>query len=184
MSVIRCRECFLEWLLEDFDMRLTQWKFLGLIVFVALLSLRCAAPTRLPSIERLTEVEVEGASPLIITVADIEKRPLRTDELSPPSTAGFFWEYRVRITNPSDIGYRLDRLRLTVQNLWGKSWPGDQPLNFRVKEGGEEEVVVRARLASSSPEDTPSLTGIEALTFLGQRDDGQPIIFTVRVPLE
>ena len=158
-------------------------KFLGLIVFVALFSLRCAAPTKRPPIERLTEVEVEGASPLIITVADVEKRPLRADELSPPSRAGFFWEYRVRIANPSDIGYRLDHLHLTVQNLWGKSWPGDQPLNFRVKEGGEEEVVVRARLASSSPEDTPGLTGIEALTFLGQRDDGQPIIFTVRVPL-
>ncbi len=164
-------------------MGLTQWKLLGWALLLGLLSVRCAAPTKHPPIERLTEVEVEGASPLIIKVADIEKRPLRADELSPPSRAGFFWEYRVRIANPSDIGYRLDRLHLTVQNLWGKSWPGDQPLNFRVKEGGEEEVVVRTRLASSSPEDTPGLTGIEALTFLGHRDDGQPISFTVRVPL-
>ena len=165
-------------------MRHPYWKVLGLIVFVALVSLRCAAPTRLPTLERLPEVEVEGASPLIVKVTNMERRPLRTDELLPPSSAGFIWEYRVRIANPIDIGFRLDRLRLTVQNLWGKSWPGDQPLNFRVKEGGQEEVVVQARLASSSPEDTPSLTGIEALTFLGQRDDGQPISFTVRVPLD
>jgi hypothetical protein len=164
-------------------MRHPYWKVLGLIVFVALVSLRCAGPTSLPPLARLPEVEVEGASPLIVKVTNMERRPLRTDELPPPSRAGFSWEYRVRIANPSDIGFRLDRLRLTVQNLWGKSWPGDQPLNFRVKEGGQEEVVVQARLASSSPEDTPSLTGIEALTFLGQRDDGQPISFTVRVPL-
>ena len=164
-------------------MRHPYWKVLGLTVFVALLSLRCAAPARLPTLERLREVEVEGASPLIVKVTNMERRPLRADELPPPSTAGFFWEYRVRIANPIDIGFRLDRLRLTVQNLWGKSWPGDQPLNFRVKEGGQEEVMVQARLASSSPEDTPSLTGIETLTFLGQRDDGQPISFTVRVPL-
>ena len=164
-------------------MRHPYWKVLGLIVFVALLSLRCAGPTSLPPLERLPEVEVEGASPLIVKVTNMERRPLRTDELPPPSRAGFFWEYRVRIANPIDIGFRLDRLRLTVQNLWGKSWPGDQPLNLRVKEGGQEEVVVQARLASSSPEDTPNLTGIETLTFLGQRDDGQPISFTVRVPL-
>jgi len=164
-------------------MRHPYWKVLGLIVFVALVSLRCAGPTSLPPLARLPEVEVEGASPLIVKVTNMERRPLRTDELPPPSRAGFSWEYRVRIVNPSDIGFRLDRLRLTVQNLWGKSWPQDQPLNFRVKEGGQEEVVVQARLASSSPEDTPSLTGIEALTFLGQRDDGQPISFTVRVPL-
>src|SRR3972149_1491399 len=165
-------------------MRHPYWKVLGLIVFVALLSLRCAGSTSLPPLERLPGVEVEGASPLIVKVTNMERRPLRAEELSPPSTAGFSWEYRGRIANPSDIGFRLDRLRLTVQNLWGKSWPGDQPLKFRVKEGGQEEVVVQARLASSSPEDTPSLTGIEALTFLGQRDDGQPISFTVRVPLD
>jgi hypothetical protein len=156
---------------------------LGLIVFVALVSLGCAGPTRVAPLGRLPDVEVEGASPLIVKVTNMERRVLRPEELPPPSTAGFSWQYRVKIANPIDIGFRLDRLHVTVQNLWGKSWPGDQPLNFRVKQGGQEEVVVQAQLASSSPEDTPSLTGIETLTFLGQRDDGQPISFTVRVPL-
>jgi hypothetical protein len=164
-------------------MRHPYWKVLGPTVLAALVSLGCAGPTSPPRLERLPEVEVEGASPLIVKVTNMERRVLRTEELPPPSTAGFSWQYRVKIANPIDIGFRLDRLHVTVQNLWGKSWPGDQPLNFRVKEGGEEEVMVRARLASSSPEDTPGLTGIEALTFLGHRDDGQPVTFTVRVPL-
>jgi hypothetical protein len=165
------------------SMRHLHWKGLGAVVLVALVGLRCAGPTSPRPLERLPEVEVEGASPLVVKVTNMERRVLRTEELPPPSTIGFSWEYRVKIANPIDIGFRLDRLHVTVQNLWGKSWPGDQPLNFRVKQGGQEEVVVQARLASTSPEDTPSLTGIETLTFLGQRDDGQPISFTVRVPL-
>ncbi len=165
-------------------MRHTQWRLFGLALFLALVGLRCAPPRRVPSLVKPTQVEVEGAKPLIIKVTQMQKRDLRPGELAAPVKAGFLWEYRVRVINPSDVGVSLDRLHLNVQNLWGESWPGDQPLNLRVEGWGEEEVSVQARLATSDPQDQASLTGIETLTFLGRGDDGRPMSFTVRVPLD
>ena len=128
-------------------------------------------------------VEVEGASPLIVTVTGMEKRPLRPEELDSPVKGGFLWDYRVKIENPTDTGVRLDHLGLNVKNRWGETWPGDQPLNLRIEGGSEAEVSVQARLASSDPSIEPGVTGLEILTFLGERDDGGPVSFTVRVPL-
>ncbi|MFQ5881521.1 MAG: hypothetical protein ACE5I9_03455 [Candidatus Methylomirabilales bacterium] len=165
-------------------MRHTKWKPLGLALFLALLGLQCAPPRKFPSLVKPTQVEVQGARPLVVKVTDMQKRPLRPDELTPPAKAGFFWEYRVKVANPNDMGVTLDRLRLTVQNLWGESWPRNQPLNLALKDWSEVEISVQAQLASSGPHDQASLTGIETLTFLGRRDDGTPVSFTVRVPLD
>ncbi|MFQ5803046.1 MAG: hypothetical protein ACE5JQ_09150 [Candidatus Methylomirabilales bacterium] len=165
-------------------MRHPAWKVFGLTLFLALLSLRCAPPKRIPSLVKPTQVEVEGAGPLIVTVTGMQKRPLRIREMAPPATGGFLWEYQVKIANPTNTGITLVRLRMTVQNLWGESWPGDQPLNLRMEAGSERQVLLQARLASSNPQIEPGVTGVETLTFLGHRDDGQPISFTVRVPLD
>jgi hypothetical protein len=165
-------------------MRYRYWKVLGTALGIAWVSLGCAAPKRVPALEKLRQVEVEGASPLIIQVTDMEKRPLRAEELSPPTRGGFLWEYRVRIVNSSEMGVTLEHLHLTVQNLWGGNWPGDHPLNLKVKGWSEGQVLAQAQLASTDPQDTAGLTGIEVLTFLGRRDDGKPISFTVRVPLD
>lgn len=164
-------------------MRHPKWQFLGLVVIIGLLSVRCGPSKKIPPLVKTADVEVENAAPLTVRVTDVWKRPLRSEELKPTDKAGFLWQYKVRIANPSGVGINLDRLRLNVQNLWGSSWPGDQPLNLRIKGGGEEQISVSARLGSSDPEDLASLTGFETLTFLGQRDDGKAISFTVRVPL-
>jgi hypothetical protein len=160
------------------------WKVIGLAVFAAALTIRCAAPEKVPSVVKPGRAEVEGASPLVVTVTETRKRPLRAEELTPPSTGGFLWEYEVKIANPTNTGLTLDRIRMTVQNLWGESWPGDRPLNVRVDAGRERKVSFEARLASSNPQVEPSVTGVETVTFLGQDDDGQPISFTIRVPLD
>lgn len=165
-------------------MRHPKWKFAGLALFIAFLGLRCAGPTKIPSVAKPAQVEVEGEGPLLVKVTDVWKRALRPEELTPPTKAGFIWDYKVRIANRSSTGISLDRLRLTVQNLWGQSWPGDQPLNVKVRVGDEEQISVHGRLASTDPNDLASLTGVETLTFLGRRDDGNPITFTVRVPLD
>lgn len=164
-------------------MRDPRWKLIGLALLVALPSLQCAAPRDVPSVVKPRVVEVEGASPLTVKVTELEKRRLPTEELTLQMREGFLWEFRVTITNPSDMGVNLDQLRLTVQNLWGRSWPGDQPLKLKVESGGEAQVSVHARLASSDPNDLASLTGLQTLTFLGRRDDGTPVSFTIRVPL-
>lgn len=156
----------------------------GVTIFLALLSVRCAGPRQLPALAKPAGVEVEGAAPLMVKVSGMEKRPLRAEELSPPTAAGFLWEYRVTITNPTGTAVTLDRLRLTVQNLWGGSWPGDQPVNLTVHGGNDGQVTVQARLASSDPTDRPGLSGVETVTFLGRRADGTPISFTLRVPLD
>ncbi len=166
-------------------MRYPSWKVkvLGLALLVALPTLRCAAPREAPTVEKPRVVEVEGASPLTVKVTELEKRRLTAEELTVQMRDGFRWEFRVKIANPSDMGVSLDRLRLTVQNLWGRSWPGDQPLKLKIERGGEAEVSVHARLASSDPNDLASLTGVQTLTFLGRRDDGKSMSITVRVPL-
>lgn len=164
-------------------MRQPKWKLLGVALLVAVFSIRCGAPRRVPSVEKPTEVEVEGAGPLVVRVTDVWKRPLRPDELAPTDTIGFLWEYKVRIANQSNLGVSLNRMRLNVQNLWGRSFPGDQPLNLRIESWGEEQVSVEARLGSSDPDSLETFTGVETLTFLGRREDGEPISFTVRVPL-
>lgn len=165
-------------------MRHLTWQLTGCAFFVALLSVRCAAPERVPLVVKPTQAEVEGASPLIITVTRMHKRPLRPEELTPPAKGGFLWEYHVTIENPTDMTVRLDRVRLSVQNIWGESWPGDQPLNLQIRGGSEGQVPVQARLASSDPKVEWGVTGVETLTFLGQREDGRPISFTIRVPLD
>ena len=165
-------------------MRHPAWKCFGLTLFFALLSLRCAPPKRVPSIVKPSQVEAEGASPLLVQVTGMRKRPLRSGELVPPAKGGSLWEYQVKIANPTDTGVTLDHLRMTIQNLWGESWPGDQPLNLRIEGGGEGEVSVKAKLASSDPQTEAGVTGVEVLTFLGQRDDRKPVSFTVRVPLD
>ncbi|MFQ5847290.1 MAG: hypothetical protein ACE5IQ_06385 [Candidatus Methylomirabilales bacterium] len=165
-------------------MRDPRWKVFGLALLVALSGLRCAAPRQVPSVVKPRVVEVEGADPLLVKVTEMEKRHLRTQELASPMKEGFRWEFRVKIANPRLTGVSLDRLRLTVQNLWGRSWPGDQPLNVRVEGGSEAQVLVHGQLASSNPQDAPSLTGVETLMFLGRHDDGAPVSFTVRIPLD
>ncbi len=165
-------------------MRHPAWKFFGLTLFFALVGLRCAPPKRIPSIVKPSRVEAEGASPLLVKVTGMRKRSLRSEELVPPAKGGSLWEYQVKIANPTDTGVTLDHLRMTIQNLWGESWPGDQPLNLRIEGGSEREVSLQARLASSAPDIEEGVTGVEVLTFLGQRDDGKPVGFTVRVPLD
>jgi hypothetical protein len=165
-------------------MRHLAFKFFGLTLFLALLSLRCAPPKKIHSVVKPAEIEVEGAGPLVVAVTGMRKRPLMSRELGPPATGGFLWEYRVKIANPTDIGITLVRLRITVQNLEGKSWPGDQPLNVRVEAEGEQQVSLEARLASWDPQSKPGVTGVQTSTFLGHHDDGQPITLTVRVPLD
>lgn len=165
-------------------MRHLAFKFFGLTLFLALLSLRCAPPKEIHSVVKPAEVEVKGAGPLVVTVTGMQKRPLMSRELAPPATGGFLWEYQVKIANPTDTGITLVRLRITVQNLLGESWPGDQPLNLRVEAGSEQQVLLQARLASSDPQSKPGVTGVETSTFLGHHDDGQPISLTVRVPLD
>lgn len=165
-------------------MRHPAWQFFGLTLFLALLSLRCAPPKRVPTIVKPSEVEVRGASPLLVQVTGMRKRPLRPEELVPPAKGGFLWEYQVKIANPTDTGVTLDHLRMTIQDLWGESWPGDQPLNLRIEGGSEGKVSLQAKLASSNPQAEAGVTGVEILTFLGQRDDDKPVSFTVRVPLD
>ncbi len=164
-------------------MRHTKWQLIVLALVLAFVSVRCGPSKRTPSVVRPTDVQVEGAESLAVRVTDVWKRPLRPEELNPTDKAGFLWEYKVQIANQSDVGVNLDRLRLNVQNLWGDSWPVDQPLNLRIKGWGEEQISVKARLGSSEPNTLPSLTGVETLTFAGRRDDGKAISFTVRVPL-
>lgn len=164
-------------------MRHPQWKLMVLLLFVTLLSVECGPSKKVPSLTKPPDIQVEGAAPLVVRVSDVWKRPLRPEELSPTDKAGFLWEYKVTIANQSSVGVNLDRLRLNVQNLWENSWPGDQPMNLRVPPGGEQRVSVDARLGSSDPGDPASLTGVEILTFVGRRDDGEPVSFTVRVPL-
>ena len=161
----------------------THWKFFSLALLVALIALRCAPPKKLP-LFRPTQVEVEGAGPLVVTVADMQKRPLSPGELTATDKAGFFWEYRVRVANPTNVTVRLERLHLKVHNLWGARWEEDQPLNVRVDGGGQEEILVQARLATSDPTDRPGLKGVETLTFWGRDDNGRPVSFLVRVPLD
>jgi hypothetical protein len=165
-------------------MRHPDGKRFAVVLILALLGIRCAGPRPLPALEKPTRVHVEEVGPLIVKVSDVAKHPLPVEELAAPTTAGFLWEYRITISNPTATAVSLDRLRLTVQNLWGKSWPADQPLNLTVPGGSEGQVVVRARLASSDPQDRHALSGVETVTFLGRRADGAPIAFTVRVPLD
>lgn len=161
-----------------------QWKFLGLALILAFVGLRCAPPKRVPSVAKPTQVEVEGAKPLVVSVAEMKKRPLHPDELTPFAKAGSLWEYQVKLENPSDVGVSLDRLHITVQNLWGTSWDEDQPLNVQLAEASEREISVQGRLTTSNPQDRASLTGVQTLTFSGRDDDGGSIRFTVRVPLD
>ncbi|MFQ5656496.1 MAG: hypothetical protein ACE5G5_03070 [Candidatus Methylomirabilales bacterium] len=165
-------------------MRHIQWKLWGVALFLALVGLRCAPPKRVPSLVKPTQVEVEGAKPLIVSMTRMRKRPLRPGELTPFAKAGSLWEYQVTLENPSEVGVNLDRLLLTVQNLWGASWGEDQPLNLRLEEGSERKVAVQARLTTTDPQDRSSLTGVQTLNFLGRDDDGGSINFTVRVPLD
>jgi hypothetical protein len=165
-------------------MRLTQWKFLGVALLLGLVGVQCAPAIKTPTLRKPPQVEVEGAGELKVSVTDMRKRPLRPEELSPSVGTGYLWEYRVKISNPTGPGIALDRLRLTVQNLWGRSWPGDQPLNLTIEPKGMSEVMVQARLSTSDPEDQAGLTGIEVLTFLGRTDNGSPLSFTLRVPLD
>jgi len=159
-------------------------KIFGVVMLFALLGVQCAAPRgRVPSVVKPAEVEVRGADPLIVMVTGMQKRPLRPEELVPPTTGGFLWEYRVLIANPTATPVTFDHLRMTVQNLWGDTWPGDQPLNLRITGGDEAEIPVEARMASSNPRVEPGVTGLEILTFLGEHD-GQPISITIRVPLD
>lgn len=164
-------------------MRHIQWKFLGLALFLAFVGLRCAPPKRVPSVVKPTQVKVEGVKPLVVSVTEMQKRPLRPDELTPFAKAGSLWEYQVKVENPSDVGVDLGLLHITVQNLWGESWDEDKPLNVRLEEGSERDVSVQARLTTSNPQDRASLTGVQTLTFSGRDDDGGSIRFTVRVPL-
>jgi hypothetical protein len=164
-------------------MRHPTWKFVGLALFVALLSVRCGAPKRVPPDVKSTNVEVEGAEPLMVKVTDVWKRPLRPEELNPTDTTGFLWQYQIKIANQSGMGVNLQRLHLDVRNLRGATWPKDQVLNLRVEGWSEGEVSVEGRLGASDPGALASLTGFETLTFSGQRDDGEPISFTVQVPL-
>ena len=164
-------------------MRDPAWKIFGVVLFVALLGVQCTPRGRVPPVVKPAQVEVTRESPLIVTVTGMQKRPLQPEELVPPTRGGFLWEYRVKIANPTATPVNLDRLRMTVQNLWGETWPGDQPLNLRIEGGSEVEIPVEARIASSDPRIEPGVTGLEILTFLGDRD-GEPISFTVRVPLD
>jgi hypothetical protein len=164
-------------------MRHPKWQFVGLVLFVALLSVRCGPSKRVPALVKPSDVEIQGAEPLKITVTDVWKRPLRPEELQPTDKAGFLWEYKVKIANQGNAGVSLELLRLNVENLWGQSWREDHPLNLNVKRRAEEQISVAGRLGSSDPEALPGLTGVETLTFLGRSDDGNPISFTVRVPL-
>lgn len=164
-------------------MRHLMWQFLGLLLCVALLGVGCGPSKRVPSLVKPSDVEVEGAEPLKVTVTDVWKRPLRPEELEPTDKAGYLWEFNVKIANQSNVGVTLELLRLNVQNLWGNGWRKDKPLNLSVRGGAEAEVSVKGRLGSSDPNALPGLTGVETLTLLGRFDDGEPINFTVRVPL-
>jgi hypothetical protein len=164
-------------------MRHQKWQFVGVVLVVALLSVQCGPSKRVPSLVKPSDVEIHGADSLKITVTDVWKRPLRSEELQPTDKAGFLWEYKVKIANQGSAGVSLELLRLNVQNLWGHSWREDQPLNLNIKTRAEEEISVVGRLGSSDPEALPGLTGVETLTFLGRSDDGNPVSFTVRVPL-
>lgn len=164
-------------------MRHRKWQFVGVVLFVAVLSVRCGPSTRVPSLVKPSDVEIQGADSLKITVTDVWKRPLRPEELQPTDKAGFMWQYKVKITNQGDRGVTLELLRDNVQNLWGQGWREDKPLNLNIQRRAEAEISGEARLGSSDPEALPGLTGVETLTFLGRSDDGDPVTFTVRVPL-
>lgn len=164
-------------------MRHPKWQFVGVVLVVALLSVRCGPSKRVPSVVKPSDVEIQGADSLKITVTDVWKRPLRPEELQPTDAAGFLWQYKVKIANQGDVGVTLELLRDNVQNLWGQGWREDKPLNLSVRRRAEAEISGEARLGSSDANAPPGLTGVETLTFLGRSDDGDPISFTVRVPL-
>lgn len=165
-------------------MRPAQWKFLGVALVLGLAGVQCAPAIKTPTLRKPPQVEVEGAGDLKVSVTDMRKRPLKAEELGPLVKAGYLWEYRVRVSNPTGPGLTLDRLRLNVQNLWGRSWPGDRPLKVTIEPQGTGEAAIEARLSTSDPEDPASLTGIQTLTFLGRTDIGMPVSFTLRVPLD
>ncbi len=165
-------------------MRHTKWKFLGVVLVLGLVGVQCAPGIKTPTLRKPPQVEVEGVGELKVSVTDMRKRPLQPEELGPFGRAGYLWEYRVRISNPTGTGIALDRLRLNVQNLWGRSWPGDRPVSLKIEPKGTDEATIQARLSTSDPEDQASLTGIQSLIFLGRTDNGSPVSFTLRVPLD
>lgn len=141
----------------------------------------CTIPSPLPPPP--ATLGVEGAGPLAISVVKMEKRPLRTVELSPYGTKGFRWDYTIRFRDTGGIGVTISRLRMAVKSDGKPISSVEQPFQLRIDPGKEAQAFFHATLSTLTGE-AESLIGVHEVVLEGKNDKGGEVKITLRVPLQ
>lgn len=167
-------------------MRIQGWLDLGpraLLVVGLLGGAGCAS--RPPEVAKLPlTIQVENAGSLRVAVVGASKQPIPAAELRPFEHGGFRWDYSVQFTDTAGVGVQFMLVEATVRSLTGITASTVTRLASRVEPLGATPIQIHAVISSSNPDEPGNVTGVQALTFQGVTDRGDPVRVIVRVPLE